>query len=148
MEGTQQVLQPEPSCLTSLQHPGLLQSDGVIISNQEWRPLSAWGSSPSIFITPQKVFLWPSKKSRWQPANGLADCSSTFQESGEEEFHFQRPLELNLASGVKRCSSRWNCLWMVPNRAASCQGLESSFPWTLRGLFFPARFWRTEKRGY
>ena len=97
---------------------------------------------------PKRFSSGLSKKPRWQPANGLADCSSTFQEFGEEEFHFQRPLELNLASRAKRCSSRWNCLWMVPNRAASCQGLESSFPWTLKGLFLSARFWRTEKRGY
>lgn len=29
---------------------------------------------------------------RWQAANGLADCSSTFEEFGGEKFHFQRLL--------------------------------------------------------
>ena len=32
---------------------------------------------------------------------GLADCSSTFQELGGEEFLFRRPLELTLNSGAE-----------------------------------------------
>lgn len=32
---------------------------------------------------------------------GLADCGSTFEEFGEEEFHFQRLWGLTLASGAE-----------------------------------------------
>ena len=57
MAGTQQVLQPKPSSgFTSLQQPGLLQTGGAVISSQEWRPLAAWGSSPSIPNTSPKGF--------------------------------------------------------------------------------------------
>lgn len=48
---------------------------------------------------------------------GLADCGSTFEEFGEEEFHFQKLWGLTLASGAEM--QLLMELRMVPNGTTS-----------------------------
>lgn len=138
--GTQQVLQPELFLLphlSSIPAGCNLQAWASAVRN---RGLSLHEAVlPASSALPGRFSSELSKKPRRHTANGLADCSSTGQEFGEEAFHFQRPLGLTLASGAKSCSSCWNCLRRVWNGAASCPGLERSFPWTLRGSFRSAR---------
>lgn len=85
------------------------QQPGVVSGHQERWLLSAPGHSPGVFCTPETLFLWAQQKA------SLADCywpgSSAFREFGDEESHFQQPLELTLAPGTKSHSSCWSCDW-------------------------------------